>query len=98
VTLPVRISEEADAEVAEAARWYETHRSGLGIEFLDALDIAVARIAEAPRMGSLVPGSRIRRSAGDQCAASPTTLFTWSFRIGSRFSRLPTTGADPATG
>jgi plasmid stabilization system protein ParE len=56
VTLPVRISEEADAEVAEAARWYETHRSGLGIEFLDALDTAVARISEAPRMGSRVPG------------------------------------------
>ena len=56
MTLPVRISEEADAEMAEAARWYETNRAGLGIEFLDAVDTAVARIVEAPRMGSLVPG------------------------------------------
>ena len=58
MTLPVRISEEADAELAEAARWYETHRVGLGAEFLEAVDAAVARIAETPGMGSLVPGVR----------------------------------------
>jgi plasmid stabilization system protein ParE len=66
LTLPVRISEEADAEMAEAARWYETHRAGLGTEFLDAIHTAVVRIAEAPRMGSLVPGvsdQAIRRRA-----------------------------------
>jgi hypothetical protein len=56
LTLPIRISEEADAEVAEAARWYETHRTGLGVEFLDVVDAAVTRIAETPRMGSPVPG------------------------------------------
>jgi plasmid stabilization system protein ParE len=53
--LPLRISEEAEAEMAEAARWYETHRAGLGTEFLDAVDAAVARITEAPHLGSLVP-------------------------------------------
>ena len=42
--------------MAEAARWYEMHRAGLGIEFLEAVDAAVAGIAETPRMGSLVPG------------------------------------------
>jgi plasmid stabilization system protein ParE len=42
--------------MAEAARWYETHHSGLGVEFLDAVDAAVARIAEGPRVGSPVPG------------------------------------------
>jgi plasmid stabilization system protein ParE len=56
LTLPLRISEEAAAEVVEAARWYDTHRAGLGTEFLDAVDQAVTRIAEAPRMGSPVPG------------------------------------------
>jgi len=56
LTLPVRISEEADAEMAEAARWYETHRAGLGLDFLAAVDSAVAGISEAPRMASLVPG------------------------------------------
>jgi plasmid stabilization system protein ParE len=56
LTRPVRISQEADAEMAEAARWYETHRVGLGADFLDAVDTAVARIAETPRTGSPVPG------------------------------------------
>jgi plasmid stabilization system protein ParE len=66
LTLPVRISEEADAEMAESARWYETHRPGLGVEFLDAVDAAVVGIAETPRMGTLVPGvsdQAIRRRA-----------------------------------
>jgi len=42
--------------MAEAARWYERHRVGLGVDFLDAVDAAVARIAEAPGVGSQVPG------------------------------------------
>jgi plasmid stabilization system protein ParE len=54
--LPLRISEEADAEMAEAARWYESHRVGLGGEFVAAVDAAVARIRENPRMGSPIPG------------------------------------------
>jgi len=66
VTLPLRISEEAEAEMAEAARWYEAHRPGLGIDFLEAVDDAVARVAEMPRMGSPVSGvadKSIRRRA-----------------------------------
>jgi hypothetical protein len=42
--------------MAEASRWYETHRSGLGVEFLDAVDTAIARIAENAQIGSPVPG------------------------------------------
>lgn len=64
--LPLRISEEAAAEMAEAARWYEAHRPGLGMEFLGALDDAVARIAEMPKMGSPVrdvADEEIRRRA-----------------------------------
>jgi plasmid stabilization system protein ParE len=52
--LPLRISADAAAEMAEAARWYDAHQPGLGVEFLDALDDAVVRIAEMPRMGSPV--------------------------------------------
>jgi plasmid stabilization system protein ParE len=66
LTLSVRISEEAEAEMAEAARWYESHRAGLGATFLDAVDDAVARVAEMPRMGSPLPGTAdetIRRRA-----------------------------------
>lgn len=62
--LPLRISEEADAEMAEAVRWYEEHRLGLGGEFLAAVDAAVARIEENPRIGSQMPrvvGEDIRR-------------------------------------
>ena len=66
MTLPLRISEEAEAEMAEAARWYETHRVGLGMEFVEAVDYAVAEIAETPGMGSPVPGiadETVRRRA-----------------------------------
>ena len=56
MTLPVQISQEADAELAEAARWYEMHREGLGAAFLCAIDEVVARIVEAPRLGTQVPG------------------------------------------
>jgi plasmid stabilization system protein ParE len=54
--LTVRISDEADAEMAEAARWYERNRVGLGLEFLAAVDAAVTRIEENPRIGSRPPG------------------------------------------
>lgn len=66
MTLPLRISEEAEAELAEAASWYETHRSGLGIDFLAAVDETMTRIAEMPKMGSPVSGvadEAIRRRA-----------------------------------
>ena len=62
--LPLRISDEADAEMAEAARWYERQRLGLGAEFLAAVDAAVARIEENPGIGSptpRVPDEAIRR-------------------------------------
>jgi plasmid stabilization system protein ParE len=66
LTLPLRISEEAEAEMAEAASWYEAHRSGLGVDFVEALNEAGARIVEMPRMGSPVSGvadEAIRRRA-----------------------------------
>lgn len=64
MSLPVRVSEEADAEMIDGARWYESHRAGLGHEFLDEVDVVVTRIAETPRVGSPVPGvadTEIRR-------------------------------------
>ena len=42
--------------MADAARWYEQLRAGLGSEFLAAVDVAVARIEENPRIGSQPPG------------------------------------------
>jgi len=52
---PVRISDEANAEMVEAARWYESHREGLGVEFLDEIDAVISRIGDTPRLGSPVP-------------------------------------------
>jgi plasmid stabilization system protein ParE len=52
----VRISEEAEAEAAEASRWYNARRPGLGDEFLVALDEALERIELKPELGSRPPG------------------------------------------
>lgn len=52
--LPLRIAEEAGAEAAEATRWYERQRNGLGSEFIAAVDAAIARIEENPRIGARV--------------------------------------------
>ncbi len=35
MTLPVRIREEAEVDLSDAAIWYEQQRAGLGQEFLD---------------------------------------------------------------
>ncbi|HME69017.1 MAG TPA: type II toxin-antitoxin system RelE/ParE family toxin [Myxococcota bacterium] len=56
--LPLRISEDAEAEMADAARWYELHRRGLGEEFLAAVDAAIGRVEENPQIGSPTPGVR----------------------------------------
>ena len=52
---PVRFEADADAEYREAGRWYEERRSGLGIEFFDAVDTAIRQIVDFPRVGVPVP-------------------------------------------
>ena len=37
MNFPVRLREEAELDLAEAATWYESQRSGLGNEFLDSV-------------------------------------------------------------
>jgi toxin ParE1/3/4 len=49
VTKPVRFDAEAEDEIAAAAAWYEEKRGGLGVEFLDAVEEAEGRLAEAPQ-------------------------------------------------
>ena len=51
-----RTEPEASAELDEAALWYEQRRSGLGIEFLQAIDSALEFIARFPQAGAPVPG------------------------------------------
>jgi toxin ParE1/3/4 len=48
-----------DAE--EAASWYERRRPGLGLRFLDELDDALKRVAEAPFQFPVIHGA-VRRA------------------------------------
>ena len=56
MTRRFRTEPEASAELDEAALWYEQRRSGLGIEFLEAIDGALDFIARFPQAGAPVPG------------------------------------------
>ena len=56
MTSRFRAEPEASAELDEAALWYEQRRSGLGIEFLEAIDSALEFIARFPQAGAPVPG------------------------------------------
>ena len=56
MTRQVRIEPEAEAELGEAALWYENHRTGLGSDFLGRVDLALSRLNRWPRAGGAVPG------------------------------------------
>jgi len=53
-----RYNTAAVLELEQAATWYDTQRAGLGAEFLDAVDIKIDRILEAPRRWPLIRGTR----------------------------------------
>lgn len=44
----LRILPEAEAEILRAANWYESRRTGLGVDFIAAIDHALTRIAKHP--------------------------------------------------
>ena len=44
------IEPQASLEIEDAAMWYETKRSGLGVEFVLETDIAIQRIRENPKL------------------------------------------------
>jgi plasmid stabilization system protein ParE len=50
VSLPLTINPEAEADLAEARRWYEAERIGLGDELIDAVDQVLERVQGAPRL------------------------------------------------
>jgi plasmid stabilization system protein ParE len=50
----VRLTEEADRHLTEAAQWYERQRSGLGCEFLDQALSAFPLLIEHPLRYPLV--------------------------------------------
>jgi plasmid stabilization system protein ParE len=46
----LRLRSAAEADVAEAIRWYEEQKPGLGARFLAALDATLASIEENPKL------------------------------------------------
>ena len=46
----------ASAELEDGAVWYNSQRPGLGLEFVEAVDAALAQIAAWPQIGRPVPG------------------------------------------
>ena len=55
---PIRISRPASAEIADAVRWYEQKRTGLGGEFFDAVTYAIELLHTRPEIGT--PAGRTR--------------------------------------
>ena len=53
---PLRIGEPASDELADAVRWYEHQRRGLGAELFDAIAHTVDLIRTNPEIGTLRQG------------------------------------------
>ena len=53
---PFRFSATASAELADAVRWYETRRRGLGADFYDAVVRSIELIRAHPDIGTLRAG------------------------------------------
>ena len=50
------IRHEADADIVEAAAWYEAQSYGLGAEFFQAVDVCIANAVRAPQRYARVQG------------------------------------------
>ena len=60
MTVTVRLREEAELDLAEAASWYESQRIGLGHEFLDSVLDALDHISKNPEAYPVVHRSTHR--------------------------------------
>ncbi len=56
MTRSLRIADEAEAELEDAADWYDEQRPGLGDDLMEAAEEAVSRIVERPEAGMPVRG------------------------------------------
>jgi len=54
VSLPIEFAAEAEAELENAAEWYESQRPGYGQSFLTAVDDATEQCGRWPRSGQIV--------------------------------------------
>jgi toxin ParE1/3/4 len=57
---PVVFQDEAEAELDEAAAWYERRTAGLGQEFLLSVNEAIRKIRDNPLIGSRFGTTRFR--------------------------------------
>lgn len=53
VSFQVNIRPEAEADLAEGFSWYESHRDGLGLEFLEEVRKSIKAITENPNRFSI---------------------------------------------
>ena len=77
VRRPVHLLPEAERELESAFWWYERQRSGLGLEFLLAIDAAVERVRRLPEGHELVTLRRplLRSQRTEEPACGPTAGF-----------------------
>jgi plasmid stabilization system protein ParE len=54
VKVEIRLRPEVEADLADAAAWYEDRWRGLGLRFLDEVELALAAISEMPLMFAVV--------------------------------------------
>jgi toxin ParE1/3/4 len=62
VTKTLRIHRLAEDELTDAASWYETRQSGLGVSFLNLVDSIVDRLCSGVLPSSPVPGVKSVRN------------------------------------
>ena len=65
---------QADQEVQSARQWYDDQRPGLGIQFADAIDEAVERIASNPLPSLRATSDAPIRSCGQPRASLSEVL------------------------
>ena len=92
--MKVRLHAEAAAEVNEAFLYFEGERTGLGIEFVRAVDEAINRIVAGPQRW---PCSEATRGVALPTSSSMASC-TAFVRTRSKSWQLATFGASPTTG
>jgi hypothetical protein len=55
VSYRLQVRQVAEADVAEAAQWYDQRQIGLGEKFVREVDQAIARVVENPRSSGHSP-------------------------------------------
>lgn len=54
MAVELRLSPEAENDIAEAYAWYEDRRIGLGEEFLTSLDACIQKVLRQPELHTVV--------------------------------------------